>query len=46
VVIEKGPTYGKTVKEETKNNDGVHIATSIDIPWFWSLVDKALAVLP
>lgn len=46
VDCQRGPSYGRTIKEETKNNDGVHIATSIDIPWFWSLVDKAFAVLP
>ncbi len=46
VVTEQGSSYGKTIKEETQENDGVTIATSIDIPWFWSLVDEAFSVLP
>ncbi|MGE4453027.1 MAG: nucleoside hydrolase [Sphaerochaeta sp.] len=46
VVTSPGPSYGKTIKEETQKKDGVRIATSIDIPWFWSLVDEAFSVLP
>jgi ribosylpyrimidine nucleosidase len=44
VDIIQGKTYGKTTKRP--NEEGIFVATSIDIPWFWSLVERALAALP
>ncbi len=44
VVIEAGPSYGRTVKTDAKNT--IFVAESIDIPWFWSLVERSLAALP
>lgn len=46
VDIKEGPTYGKTTKTPTSSDNGVLIAKTIDIPWFWTLVDRALANLP
>ena len=42
----EGPTYGKTTKTPTSSEGGVLVAKRIDIPWFWTLVDRALANLP
>lgn len=44
VIIEEGPSYGRTIKTDSPNT--VFIAESIDIPWFWGLVERALATLP
>ncbi|NCC66031.1 MAG: nucleoside hydrolase, partial [Spirochaetia bacterium] len=41
-----GPSYGKTTKQACTDGNAVSIAHSIDIPWFWSLVEKALKQLP
>ena len=41
-----GQTYGKTTKTPIDSDGGVLIAKSIDIHWFWTLVDRALANLP
>ncbi len=46
VVTEQGPTYGKTIASATEEKDGVHVAYGIDSAWFWTLVDRALSVLP
>lgn len=46
VDIKEGPTYGKTTKAATTSEGGVLIAKRIDIPWFWILVERALANLP
>lgn len=46
VDIKEGPTYGKTTKVATISENGVLIAKRIDIPWFWTLVERALANLP
>ncbi len=45
VDIHKGPTYGKTTKTDTISGEGITIAKAIDIPWFWSLVERALSTL-
>lgn len=42
VDIEEGPTYGQTVKLPSHEGEQIRIARSIDIPWFWSLVERAL----
>lgn len=44
VVTLDGPSYGKTVK--VAQGKPISITESIDIPWFWSLMDRALAALP
>ncbi|MCK9547354.1 MAG: nucleoside hydrolase [Sphaerochaeta sp.] len=44
VILEEGPSYGKTIKRDTSKN--TFVAESIDIPWFWTLVERALAALP
>lgn len=44
VITEEGPSYGRTVKTDSEQK--VFIAESIDIPWFWSLVERALSSLP
>ena len=44
VIVEEGPSYGRTVKTDAKNT--IFIAESIDIPWFWGLVERSLAALP
>jgi len=41
-----GQTYGKTTKTPTNSDGGVLVAKNIDIPWFWTLVDRSLANLP
>ncbi len=41
-----GPSYGKTTKQACTDCNAVTIAQSIDIPWFWSLIEKALCQLP
>ncbi len=46
VDTDEGPTYGKTTKEPANSDVGVLVAKSIDIPWFWSLTERALANLP
>ncbi|MGE4585012.1 MAG: nucleoside hydrolase [Sphaerochaeta sp.] len=46
VDITGGPSYGKTTQLPAGEDDGVWIATTLDIPWFWSLIDRALAALP
>ena len=46
VDTDPGRTYGKTTKIPTDSDGGVLVAKDIDIPWFWSLVDRALANLP
>ena len=42
----EGPTYGKTTKTESDGQAGVIIAQEVDIPWFWSLVERSLEFLP
>ncbi len=44
VIVEEGPLYGKTIK--ASEGPKIFIAHSIDTPWFWSLVERALASLP
>jgi len=44
VITEEGPSYGRTIKTDGENK--IFIAESIDIPWFWSLLERSLAALP
>ena len=46
VDISEGPTYGKTTKHEDCAQGGVVIPLQVDIPWFWSLIERALRNLP
>lgn len=46
VDTQKGPTYGRTTKTAATAEHGVSVAKRIDIPWFWTLVERALANLP
>lgn len=45
VDLEEGPAYGQTVKLSADEKTKIRIARSIDIPWFWSLVERALDTL-
>ncbi|HZJ88927.1 MAG TPA: nucleoside hydrolase [Sphaerochaeta sp.] len=44
VILEPGPRYGETIKVE--NEKPIFVAHFIDIPWFWTLVERALETLP